>query len=338
MEDCSKMPDAALLHSLKILARDERRNLPRILMRLAEVRRRDIAIKCGYNSLYDYCRRELRWSESESARRIQAAKAARDFPVLYPLLWCGRLTLSTVSILAPHLRADNHRALIKKALGKSLREVEALVADFSPRRETHERIRPLGTAAAMPEISARANATAPLFGEATTAPLPAATHATAAAPAPTRVQFTFTGDEALARDVERSRQLLRNKHPWCRLEDVFREAVASLLERLDPDRRPLPRTRQPRAGAAPSRRIPERVKAAVWRRDGGACVFESRDGRRCGSRVFLEYDHVRPWARGGASDDAANVRLLCRAHNLLQARRAFGGAVPPRAPGGERVF
>ncbi len=150
MEDCSKMPDKELLHSLKILARDERRNLPRILIRLAEVRRRDIAVERGYHSLYDYCRKELRWSESETARRIQAAKVARDFPVLYPLLWCGRLSLSTVSILAPHLRPDNYRALIKKALGKSLRQVEAVVADLSPRPETPDRVRPLGVARIMP--------------------------------------------------------------------------------------------------------------------------------------------------------------------------------------------
>jgi hypothetical protein len=40
----------------------------------------------------------------------------------------------------------------------------------------------------------------------------------------------------------------------------------------------------------------------------------------------LEFDHVRPWALGGSSGDAANVRLLCRVHNRLEARRIFGSA------------
>lgn len=41
--------------------------------------------------------------------------------------------------------------------------------------------------------------------------------------------------------------------------------------------------------------------------------------RRC-----LEYDHRRPFALGGSSDDAENIRLLCRAHNRLHAEYAFG--------------
>lgn len=326
MEDCSKMPDKELLHSLKILARDERRNLPRILVRLNEVRRRDIAVKRGYHSLFDYCRKELRWSESETARRIQVARTAKDYPVLFPMLWCGRLSMSAVSMLAPHLRPDNHRALIKQALGKSIREVEALVATVSPRAEKPERVRPLGPTPAPLPMTEKSTSSADqdsLFAAPAAAPTLAKTAGPAPA-APSRVEFTFTAEEALARDVERARELLRNKHPWCRLEDVFREAVATLLDRLDPGRRPSPRARQARAGAAPTRLIPRHVKSAVWRRDGGKCVFAAADGRRCGSRVFLEYDHVKPWALGGASDDAANVRLLCRAHNLLRARRAVG--------------
>ena len=327
MEDCSKMPDAELLHSLKILARDERRNLPRILVRLSELKRRDTVIERGYHSLFDFCRRALYWSESETARRIQVAGVAREYPVLYPMLWCGRLSLSAASMLAPHLRPDNHRALIKKALGKTIREVEALVATVSPRPEKPERVRPLGPAPALPpaasEKSGVSAAQDPLF--AAQAADPAHAQTTAPAPAsPARVEFTFTAEEALARDVERARELLRNKHPWCRLEDVFREAVATLLERLDPDRRPPSRARQVRAGAPRRRVIPRHVRAAVWRRDGGRCVFAGADGRRCGSRAFLEYDHVQPWALGGSSVEPANVRLLCRAHNLLSARRVFG--------------
>ncbi|MDE2143013.1 MAG: HNH endonuclease [Elusimicrobia bacterium] len=40
----------------------------------------------------------------------------------------------------------------------------------------------------------------------------------------------------------------------------------------------------------------------------------------------MEFDHVTPRASGGPSDDPANLRLLCRAHNDLEARRIFGDA------------
>lgn len=54
-------------------------------------------------------------------------------------------------------------------------------------------------------------------------------------------------------------------------------------------------------------RISEEVRIAVWRRDGGKCV-------RCGSKEFLEYDHIVPFSKGG-SNTARNIELLCEACN-----------------------
>ena len=52
-------------------------------------------------------------------------------------------------------------------------------------------------------------------------------------------------------------------------------------------------------------------------------AFVSANGRRCAARGFLEFDHRKPFAKQGTSD-AANIRLLCRAHNSLHARTCFG--------------
>jgi 5-methylcytosine-specific restriction endonuclease McrA len=68
------------------------------------------------------------------------------------------------------------------------------------------------------------------------------------------------------------------------------------------------------------RYIPARVKRAVWQRDDGRCGWRFDDGQVCGSRDALEFDHFRPFAKGGRSDDARNVRLLCRMHNRMAAR------------------
>jgi hypothetical protein len=57
------------------------------------------------------------------------------------------------------------------------------------------------------------------------------------------------------------------------------------------------------SGDAASRPIPQEVKDLVWRRDQGRCV-------QCGSRHRLEFDHIIPFSRGGAST-YRNVQLLC---------------------------
>jgi hypothetical protein len=62
-----------------------------------------------------------------------------------------------------------------------------------------------------------------------------------------------------------------------------------------------------------NRAIPPAVKAEVWRRDCGACV-------ECGATEYLEFDHVIPWSRGGATS-VGNLQLLCRRCNLAKGAR-----------------
>jgi hypothetical protein len=54
--------------------------------------------------------------------------------------------------------------------------------------------------------------------------------------------------------------------------------------------------------------IPQSVRSAVWRRDGGRCVD-------CGSNENLHIDHIIPWSRGGSST-VRNLELRCESCNL----------------------
>jgi len=64
---------------------------------------------------------------------------------------------------------------------------------------------------------------------------------------------------------------------------------------------PLPFERTSRAP------IPEAVRSEVWRRDSGKCV-------QCGSKQNLQFDHIIPVTRGGATS-TANLQLLCQPCN-----------------------
>jgi len=60
--------------------------------------------------------------------------------------------------------------------------------------------------------------------------------------------------------------------------------------------------------------IPDHVKAAVFKRDGGRC-------RQCGYMgPYIEYDHILPRSKGG-SNTVENIQLLCRQCNLKKGNR-----------------
>lgn len=69
----------------------------------------------------------------------------------------------------------------------------------------------------------------------------------------------------------------------------------------------------PPMSAGDTRHIPQHIKQAVWQRDRGKCV-------QCSATAYLEFDHIIPFSKGGASS-VNNVQLLCRKCNLTKGAR-----------------
>jgi len=132
-----------LLAEVKRLARAECQATARLVASLGVLDARRLYLGEGYPSLFAYCVGVLRLSESAAYHRIEAARAARRFPVLLARLAEGALTLTTVTLLAPHLTAETHAALIEAACHKSKREVEHLLAARYPRPDVPASIRKL---------------------------------------------------------------------------------------------------------------------------------------------------------------------------------------------------
>ncbi len=293
----------------------ERDRLADFLEHLVEFDDRRLGHRRAYGSTFDYCTRKLALSQDEAYKRIQVMRAAKSHRRLLEMIRSGTLSLTAAVRIAPHL--NDRPDLMAWAIGKSTRDIEIRVATLSKvaarAREIVEFVSaPVpgqGPASTLGVSSAAPGNSFVLNADATCSDAPAA--------GDWEVRLHFTANKRLFEKLERAKDLSRHRRPDGTIEEIVEDALDALLvdidrglkERPAPEREVLPRRR----------RIPEWVKDAVWKRDGGKCAYEA-DGRRCESTAWLEYDHVEAFARGGPSDDPANVRLLCRAHNQLVAQ------------------
>jgi hypothetical protein len=141
---------------------------------------------------------------------------------------------------------------------------------------------------------------------------------------PQRFALQTTIGQSTHDKLRRAQELLGSAVPAGDLAQVLDRALDALIRHLE--KLKCGAAEKPAKNLRPSdarRHIPSHVRRAVWRRDGGRCTFVSDSGHRCKARKFLEFDHIEPIARGGWST-VANMRLRCRAHNQLEAGRAFG--------------
>src|SRR6267143_364226 len=142
------LSDAILLRDLLALVTRDRLITATLLAHIAEVDARKLYRPAGYPSMHAYCVEELHLSEDAASRRIQAARAVRRFPSLFTALAEGRLHLTGVCLLAPHLTPETAEELIEVATHKRKSEIEESLAGRYPLPEMPSNIRVV-----MPEVS-----------------------------------------------------------------------------------------------------------------------------------------------------------------------------------------
>jgi hypothetical protein len=357
------LSDSDLLRQVALLATRERGATVELVGHLAELDARKLHVAEGYGSLFAYCTGPLRLAEHAAYNRIEAARLSRRFPVVLDLLSDGTLNLSTLRLLAPHLRPENFETLVNQARLRSKREVETLVAQLAPRPDVPASVRRL------PERRPIAQAAEPPSGEqlqamgaseratsaGTDAPTdsirlnaPSELRAQPVEPAeavprlgdrpvfvplsPGRYSVRFTMTAPTHDKLRRAQELLRREVPDGNPDSIIDRALTLLLE--DVARRKLAVTSMARTSqrvGTRSRHIPAQVRRAVWLREGGRCAFVSALGRRCNERAYLEFHHREPYAIGGEAT-VANISLRCRAHNVYEAKLAFGPTAPQDNP------
>jgi len=332
----SHLTDHELFPALAAGVADERGALSRVLALMAEFDARRLYLPAAHPTMYDYCVRALRMSEDRACKRIRAARLVRRFPGILDRIADGRLGLSGLLLLAPRLTPELADELLDAAVDRTRSQLEEWLAARFPRPDVPTSLvaGPGGcatapTPACPPHDSSPAqvvgNPSAPgrmngAAGETAEASEPSARIAPLSAG---RYELRGTLSQDMHARLMRAREMLSHSLPSGDPMEVLDRALTVLLSHLEKRRYgSSEQSRRPRMSTR-ARHIPTEVRRRVSERDGNRCTFTNASGERCHETRFLEFDHVRPLALGGATEPG-NLRLLCRAHNRYEAERVLG--------------
>ena len=341
----ARLTDGELAAQVKNLATRERTATAQMIAHLAEMDTRDIHLREGYPRLYDYCREVLHLSDWEAYNRVEAARVARQFPVLFDMLEEGSIHLTGVKLLAPHLTAENHRAVLESARWKSKLAIGEIVARLDPQPDVPTlvvaipqfTVTPDPPPAALPSPTQVPSQTPGAGSEPLHAGPPAPpARATALTPlSPQRYKLQLTISNETLEKLRRAKDMLGHVVAAGDDDAVLNRALTVLLDKLAREKfaqtdKPRPgRWRNPRA-----RRPSAAVQRVVWKRDGGRCKYTGPDGHRCEETRRIQMHHLDPWALGNDADTPEAFELRCQRHNDYEGRLYFGKR---RRGGGEVV-
>ena len=340
------LSDSELLSRTRDLAALERAVTLRLLLHLNEVERRQLHLAQGYSSMFTYCTSGLGYSEPAAFRRIRTARCVARFPQIFRLLEANRVNPTTIVRVSRFLTESNHGALLARISGRSLREVEAIVAEYDPVAKRRDVVRSESVQPPKELEEPRLISNSDDASRAPVAPAPPPVIADSQGlceksvyfrsegdfhPTPAverRVRFHFSTSEEFQRKLDTVKSLAWHRLPAnASLEEVFELVLDAFIARNDPRARHARRVERKESKHKNSSRrtarehIPAEIRDEVFARDGGRCAFVSSDGKRCDSTVGgLQVDHIVPVARGGASTPE-NLRLLCARHNRYEAKR-----------------
>lgn len=309
-----------LLSTTKDLVARERGITLEIIEHLQEIETRSLFAQAAFPSLFEYVVKELGYSESAAQRRISALRLIKTQPELKEKIKEGELTLSTLALAQSFFRAEGiqdaelKKDLLKELERKSARQVEKHLADRSqnPQKLRVDRVKPVS-----PNLS----------------------------------QISLMVDDEFVSLLDELKNLRGHGKTIVSIKELLLFALKDSVGRLRPKAPkvgPLPtsevgtqgyvaeratvelpppvvsskmdRTKQSSA----SRFIPVEIKRQVWARDQGECSYhDPQTGRKCATKYGLEFDHIEAFAKGGKAE-TKNLRLRCRAHNLLWAQQTFG--------------
>ena len=316
------LSDDELLTHLGAMSVEDCELKAKIVGYLVEVDKRKLYLRMACKSMHDFCVRYMKMSKSTTFRRLAAARIVQQHPCMLPPLARGEIHIETLLVLRNHLTGANAEELLAASRGKSVEDVEMILAARFPKPDVPSTIVARVEQCALPVLSGSGSGSgseARRLSPSRITPL-----------SPSRYEVKLTASQELRDKLERATELMRHRNPGGDMAVLVECALDMLLTKLEKELRgktdrPRQTTRSRRQGA-----ILRGTRREVFARDGEQCTFEDGKGNRCPALGFLELDHVAARALGG-SGKASNLRVLCKPHNRLVAEDTFGRAYVERA-------
>ncbi|HEY6910870.1 MAG TPA: HNH endonuclease [Myxococcales bacterium] len=345
------------------LLRRERAELAEFLLALAEFDEQRGWLELGHSSLFDFLHRELGLSRGAAHYRKTAAGLVRQFPEIVEPLRDGRLCITSVVEVAKVLTVENRHEVLPRFFRRSRRDAMALAAALQPSAAPHREVitaaRPAPaalTAFSSPRVTGSEPEVQPVEpGSGAVQPVepgsgpvqpvephragsaPAAADGGTDAPRAARRRASHSAEPLTAElsrlhltvsrrfldKLKAARAALSHTEDGADAASILEAGLDLVLKRHAARRGLAGKPRAETATAESAGAIPASVKREVWKRDGGQCQWPLDSGGTCQSTLRVEYDHIIPRALGGSSAPG-NLRLLCRFHNDLAARRTLG--------------
>lgn len=137
------LTDDKLLRAIKTLATQERQKHAEVVEHLEELVSRDLHLKLGYSSVFEYCIKELWDHESTAARRSNLVKIIKKAPEVATMIKKGEISPNRVSQVQTHINrrqyseGKQNESVSKKETLKIIREVGNL-SEREAQRKFHQ--------------------------------------------------------------------------------------------------------------------------------------------------------------------------------------------------------
>ena len=316
------------LLSLNYLLDSERKIGVQILEILLEIEKRKAYCELGYDGLFSFVVKHLKFTEAQAYQRIQAMHAIKHLPELKQKIESGALSVSVVAQVQTYVRQEQvqerltitkaERALLFQQFeNKTTKEAKAQIHELKGEKIKTQLILELDEEAeqlwkAFRELSAHQTQGDSLSSFKLL--LKSYLNTKKRVNASKDVANDAMKDGQAATIIKTANNKPHTPILHANNQPTFKQSDCSVNSDSIPQ--PFQRSDSLSIKVNPSRYVPTNIKKQVFARDQYRCT-------NCESQYALTLEHIIPFANGG-SHALENLKVLCRNCNLRNGIESFG--------------